>query len=131
MVRKSHPTLRPVKNRSKDIKVLAQNMIKVVNWFCCDNFVANIFFAIFHLRAVEKIYLAQIKQFGRRIKRLREANLLSQQELAHRCEVDIRTIQRIERGDYGVGLHILLALASAFNLSPSQLLSGIKIIDLQ
>ena len=92
-----------------------------------DNIVVINFFAIFHLRPVEKIYTAQIKQFGLKIKRLRESRELSQQELAHRCEVDIRTIQRIERGDYGVGLHILLALASTFNLSPSQLLSGVKI----
>jgi transcriptional regulator with XRE-family HTH domain len=74
---------------------------------------------------VEKKYQGEIKKFGLHIKKLRNAIPLTQQELADRCEVDIRTIQRIERGDYGLGLHIVLALAEAFETTPDLLFAGI------
>ncbi len=77
---------------------------------------------IFHLRFVEKTYTGEIKKVGLRVKSLRESNGLTQQELADRCEVDIRTIQRIERGDFGFGLHILFALSVALGVKASQLL---------
>lgn len=76
---------------------------------------------------MEKRYTAQIKEFGLNIKRLRESIPLTQQDIADKCEIDIRTIQRIERGDYGVGLHILLALSVALEVQPYQLLKPIKI----
>ena len=82
---------------------------------------------LFHLRCVEKAYEVQIKQFGLRIKDLRETAALSQQELADRCEIDIRTVQRIEKGEYGLGLHILFALATAFNIQPAELVKPIKL----
>ena len=37
---------------------------------------------------------------------MREANYYTQQDLADKCEIDSRTIQRIETGDSGIGLHI-------------------------
>ena len=81
---------------------------------------------MFDLRIVEKVvYKEQVQQFGLEIKRLREAKKISQQELAYRCDVDIRTIQRIEKGDYGVGLHNLFALAIALEVPPYQLLENI------
>lgn len=71
---------------------------------------------------VQKAYKTEIKQFGKRVKRMRKANGLTQTELAGLCDIDIRTIQRIEGGEYGVGLHILFALAEAFEVEPSELL---------
>lgn len=47
---------------------------------------------------------------------------MSQQELADKCEIDIRTIQRIEKGEYGFGLHILFALAEALKIEAYDLL---------
>lgn len=41
---------------------------------------------------------------------------MTQQALADLCDIDIRTIQRIEKGEFGVGLHIMYALAEAFDL---------------
>lgn len=75
---------------------------------------------------MEKKYTEKLKEFGLIIKKLREDKHYSQQELADRCEIDIRTIQRIERGDSGIGLHILFALADAFEIAPYQLLKSIK-----
>lgn len=71
---------------------------------------------------MEKTYTNEIKALGYRIKKLRELRSLTQQDLADRCEVDIRTVQRIERGDFGFGMHIFFALAEAFDVKPYQLL---------
>ena len=76
---------------------------------------------------MQKAYVQQIKQFGIEIKRLRELQGTTQQELADRCEVDIRTIQRVERGEHGVGLQILFALAASLEIAPWELLAKIKI----
>lgn len=76
---------------------------------------------------MEKHFVPEIKQFGLLIKKLRQDHDITQQELADRCDVDIRTIQRIERGEHGLGFHILLGLAHAFKIQPSDLLAHIKI----
>ncbi len=76
------------------------------------------------LLIVQKAYKAEIKQFGKRIKKIRKANSITQTELAGLCDVDIRTIQRIESGEYGVGLHILFALADALEIEASALLKN-------
>lgn len=76
---------------------------------------------------MEKAYEAEIKKLGLRIKKLREGANMSQQELADKCEIDIRTIQRIEKGEYGFGLHILFALAEALKTQPYELLKGLNL----
>ena len=76
---------------------------------------------------MEKTYIKEIKQLGLKVKSLRESQSMTQQELASRCEVDIRTIQRIERGDFGFGLHILFALSHSFKVKPTQLLEDIEV----
>ena len=86
-------------------------------------------YVLLHLRAVKKSHEVQIKQFGLRVKKLRAAASLSQQGLADRCEIDIRTVQRIEKGEYGVGLNNLFALASALYVKPEDLLKDIKVKD--
>jgi DNA-binding XRE family transcriptional regulator len=92
-----------------------------------DKFVVYQLLCIIDLRHVEKIYTKQIKQLGKEIKRLREHRKMTQLELAGHCGVDIRTIQRIERGEYGIGLHILFAIAKAFEMQPHKLLVEIKV----
>lgn len=47
---------------------------------------------------------------------------MTQQELSVLCDVDIRTIQRVESGQFGSGLHIVFALADAFKMHVSELL---------
>jgi transcriptional regulator with XRE-family HTH domain len=74
---------------------------------------------------VEKVYTKQIKQLGIKVKSLREGLALTQQELAEKCEIDIRSIQRIEKGEFGFGLHILFALATALEVEPQELLKDI------
>jgi DNA-binding XRE family transcriptional regulator len=90
-----------------------------------DKYVVNNYFPSLHLREMEMQYRSEVKKFGLEVKRLRRLAKLTQQQLAYKCDMDIRTVQRIERGDSGVGLYILFAIAEAFNLTPSQLLQGV------
>ena len=76
---------------------------------------------------MEKLYTKEIKEVGLKIKNLRESKALTQQGLADLCEVDIRTIQRIEKGEFGFGLHILFAIAEALGVKPGDLLKDIKL----
>ncbi|MBI2723107.1 MAG: helix-turn-helix transcriptional regulator [Bacteroidetes bacterium] len=75
---------------------------------------------------MQKAFTQQIKSFGIEIKRQREIKGLTQQDLADRCDIDVRTIQRIERGEHGVGLQILFAMALALETTPTEMLSKIK-----
>lgn len=60
-------------------------------------------------------------QFGKNVKNRREALKKTKTELAGLCEIDYRTILRIERGEYGVTLHIIYALADALETTASDL----------
>jgi transcriptional regulator with XRE-family HTH domain len=71
---------------------------------------------------VEKRYQTDIAELGLRVKRLREARGLSQQDLAAKIGVDIRTIQRIEKGQHAMGLQILLGLSDELETSVSELI---------
>lgn len=66
-----------------------------------------------------------LTRFGVRIKELRLQKNLTQQELADSCDVDIRTVQRIEKGEVSLGIEIMFLMAKAFDLNASQLLEGI------
>ena len=70
---------------------------------------------------MQKAYKSEIKLLGLKIKNIRKAKKFTQKELSGKCDVDIRTIQRIESGEFGVGLHILFALAEALETKASDL----------
>lgn len=74
---------------------------------------------------MDKSYKEQIIEIGLRVKKLRTTKAITQQNLAGMCDVDIRTIQRIEKGEFGVGLHILFALSEALDTEASILLKGL------
>ena len=71
--------------------------------------------------SVQKSYSTQIKKLGKRVSKLRQLRGFSQADLAGKCEVDIRTIQRVEKGEHGTGLHILFAIADALSISLTEL----------
>jgi transcriptional regulator with XRE-family HTH domain len=72
-------------------------------------------------------YTSQIKKFGSVIFEQREKNNLTQAELAKLADVDIRTIRRIEKGDFAIGLEIVLSLAKVLKVQPSELLEKVKL----
>lgn len=60
-----------------------------------------------------KKYPVQLKQFGARIKLLREDDEITQERLAEISGIGIRTVQRIEAGQYAVNLRTVFALCEA------------------
>lgn len=42
---------------------------------------------------------------------------MTQEALADLCEIDVRTIQRIEKGENGIGINILFAISEALKIS--------------
>jgi len=66
------------------------------------------------------------KQFGKRVKQLRQENELSQEALAHLAELDRTYIPSIEKGERNVSLEVIEKLSKAFKIKISELLKGIE-----
>lgn len=60
--------------------------------------------------------------FGLRVRELRSEKAISQEELAALTELDRTYISGIERGKRNLSLKNILKIASALNVTPSQLL---------
>lgn len=61
------------------------------------------------------------RAFGRRVRELRLAQGLSQEELAERADVHRTYVSSLERGQRNVGLDNILALAHALKVQPAAL----------
>jgi transcriptional regulator with XRE-family HTH domain len=64
---------------------------------------------------------------GRRIRQLREALRLSQEELAHRARIHTTYLSDVERGTRNIAIVNITKIAFALNLSLSELFSDFKI----
>ena len=64
-------------------------------------------------------------RFGQRVKRLRTALGLSQEQFAYKCGLDRTYISSIERGKRNVSLENLKTIATALDIPLSQLLEGL------
>ena len=62
-----------------------------------------------------------IRSFGISIRQKRLLKGFSQEELAHRCEIDSRQIGRIERGEINTTISTVFALARALELTVANL----------
>ncbi len=60
--------------------------------------------------------------FGMRVRELRSEKAISQEELAALTDLDRTYISGIERGKRNLSLKNILKIASALNVTPSQLL---------
>ncbi len=67
-----------------------------------------------------------LKQFGTEIKTVRKSKKITQLQLSSLCDVDIRTIQRIEKGEFNPSLRVLLRIANAFEMSLSNLIKQVE-----
>ncbi len=65
-----------------------------------------------------------LERIGQKIKEIRLAKKLTQSSLASSCDVDIRTIQRIEKGTFNMSLKILYSISEALGIIPSELLTN-------
>jgi len=66
------------------------------------------------------------KQFGKRVKQLRQENELSQEALAHLADLDRTYIPSIEKGERNVSVEVIQKLSKAFKIKISELLKGIE-----
>ncbi|MEU4339494.1 helix-turn-helix transcriptional regulator [Micromonospora lupini] len=64
---------------------------------------------------------AQHLRFGQRVRDLRQARRLSQEELAELAGVHRTYVSSLERGQRNVGLDNILAIAAALGVPPSDL----------
>ena len=71
---------------------------------------------------MQKDYSIELKRIGKKIKELRVKNKMNQQSLSDFCDVDIRTIQRVEVGEQNVALTLILSIAECLGVSISELL---------
>lgn len=71
---------------------------------------------------MKKSYERELILIGQRIKEMRISKKMTQSSLASLCDVDIRTIQRIEKGEFNMSLKILFTISDTFNVSPETLL---------
>jgi transcriptional regulator with XRE-family HTH domain len=67
-------------------------------------------------------YDFEIQKLGLRIKELRAQQNLTQETLSAICDIDVRTIQRIEKGQQNITLNILFTIAGALNVKPHELI---------
>lgn len=64
-------------------------------------------------------------RFGKRIRQLRQERGWSQEEYGERCSLDRTYISGIERGVRNPSLEVLESLAKGFEISLSELMSGV------
>ena len=64
-------------------------------------------------------------RFGQRIRQLRQERGWSQEEYGERCNLDRTYISGIERGVRNPSLEVLESLAKGFEMSLSELMSGV------
>jgi transcriptional regulator with XRE-family HTH domain len=75
---------------------------------------------------VQSSFENDLKQFGTEIKSLRKAKKITQLQLASLCDIDIRSIQRIEKGEFNPSLRVLIRIANAFEMSLSNLIKQVE-----
>jgi transcriptional regulator with XRE-family HTH domain len=68
-------------------------------------------------------YKQELRDLGSKIKHLRTEKKLTQINLAALCDIDVRSVQMIERGELNMSLKIFFSLAVAFEVSPCGLLN--------
>lgn len=64
-----------------------------------------------------------LKEFGRRLKKIRTTKRLSLRKLSDLADVDFSQIHRIEKGESNPTLTMILTLANALNISASDLIN--------
>lgn len=70
-------------------------------------------------------YDLEIVRLGILIKELRQKESITQEQLSTLCNVDVRTIQRIEKGEQNISISLLFSIADALKIELATLISKI------
>ncbi|GAA3727757.1 hypothetical protein GCM10022422_06980 [Flavobacterium ginsengisoli] len=70
-------------------------------------------------------YELEIVRLGILIKELRQKESITQEQLSTLCNVDVRTIQRIEKGEQNISISLLFSIADALKIESAALISKI------
>nr|WP_199003247.1 helix-turn-helix transcriptional regulator [Flavobacterium sp. ASV13] len=70
-------------------------------------------------------YELEITKLGLLIKELRTKEKITQEQLSTSCNVDVRTIQRIEKGKQNITISLLFSIADSLKIESSILISKI------
>lgn len=63
-------------------------------------------------------YELEIVKLSSLVKELRDKQMISQEQLAVLCDVDVRTIQRIEKGTQNISIRLLFSIAESLKIKP-------------
>lgn len=66
----------------------------------------------------------ELKRIGQKIKEIRLEKKLTQSILASYTDVDIRTVQLIEKGELNMSLKVFYSISNALGIHPCELLSN-------
>ncbi len=71
------------------------------------------------------MYRLRLIKLGSKIKEIRQAQNLTQLNLSDLAEVDIRTIQRLEKGDMNLSLNIFISVVKSLNVDATEIIQDI------
>lgn len=77
---------------------------------------------------VKKKFEKELVGIGQKIREIRLSKKLTQSGLASSCDVDIRTIQRVEKGTLNMSVKILFLISESLDVHPSELI-GLDNLD--
>jgi XRE family transcriptional regulator, regulator of sulfur utilization len=66
-----------------------------------------------------------VKKFGKRVRKLRLEQGLTQEQLGEKCGLDLTYIGRIERGEQNSSLVVIGMLAKGLGVAPELLFKGL------
>ena len=74
---------------------------------------------------MKEMYRLRLIKLGAKIKEIRQAQNLTQSTLSDLAEIDIRTIQRLEKGDMNLSLNIFIAVIKSLNVDATEIINEI------
>ena len=75
------------------------------------------------------VYKTALVKLGNRIRSLRKAQGLSQENFAQRANIERARYGKIERGEANISAHVIFRLAHHLDVHPAELLSDVQPID--
>ena len=98
----------------------------LINWACTPKDIftdsVTLFLMSIHIRNKEVLV-----RFGERLKQVRLAKGLTQEQLAYEADVELSQIHRLESGKTNPTLSTITTVAKALNVTLSELFKGVEL----